>query len=473
MRIALLSNVTIDALARMLPRHDVWTAPGFGAWAEMALASDELAAFNPQVVFLLLDRSHAHVDESMVPVVKEKLEARLPLTTVIVVDLEDLSVEVPGFYDERMWQLASQPWGISGLKAIAGEIERLVGVMQSGAKKVLAVDFDGVLWEGIIGEDGVDGIEPRTALQKWLLGLKARGVVLVGLSKNNATDVEPVWKDERMYLSKDDFAAMRVDWNEKSRNLTAVAQELNLGIDSFVFIDDNPAECAAMSAQLPMVAVAECPYEDDSLPSFLRHIERLYFPEFRLTSEDKAKTAQYQAEAARRAHAKDLTIDDYLASLEIWVDVHPVRAEEFPRVAQLSQKTNQFNVATNRYSMDDVAKLSADPRCIVLSVCSGDRFGDLGLIAFVAVRIHDEKAEVLDFVMSCRAMNRRIEFSIVENLEQRLASMGVREIAAVWKRTLKNAPVECLFEALGYEVVASGPDEKHYRRSLKNGNNRT
>ena len=466
MRIALLSNVTIDALARMLPGHEVWTAPGYGAWAEAALASEDLAEFNPQAVFLLLDRSHCSVDVDLVPVAKAKLEARLPLATVVVVDLEDLSAGTSGFYDERMWQLASQPWGLSGLKAIAGEIGRLIGLMRSGARKVLAVDFDGVLWDGLIGEDGVDGITPRTGLQKWLLGLKARGVVLVGLSKNNASDVEPVWKDDRMVLSKDDFVAMRVDWNEKSGNLTAVAQELNLGQDAFVFLDDNPVERAEMSSRLPMVAVPQWPDEDDALPAFLRHVERLYFPELRVTGEDRAKTAQYQAEAARRALAKDVTIDDYLASLAIWVDVHPVRDEEVPRVAQLSQKTNQFNVSTNRYTMEEVAKLASDPSCIVLAVRSGDRFGDLGLIAFVAVRLHGEKAAVLDFVMSCRAMNRRIEFSIEEDLERRLASMGVREVEAVWKRTQKNAPVERLFEELGYEVVVGGPDEKHYRRSL-------
>ncbi|MBO6167236.1 MAG: HAD-IIIC family phosphatase [Kiritimatiellae bacterium] len=462
MRIALLSNVSVDALARMLPGHEVWTPPGFGAWAETAFAPEGLAAFRPEAIFLLLDRSHGKLDDCVASVAKEKLEAAFPLATAAIVDLEDLATEAPDFYDERMWLLASQPWSLNGLKAIANEIDRLAGLMRTGAKKALALDFDGVLWDGVAGEDGAVGIKPIKPLQDWLLRLKERGVILVGLSKNNAEDVEPLWKDPRMAVGKGDFAAMRVDWNGKAANLAAIAKELNLGLDAFVFLDDNPAERAEMSAKLPMVETPDWPMEIDRLSQFLRHVERLYFPAFRLTQEDKEKTAQYQAEAERRALAADATIKDYLASLEIWVDVHPLRDEEIPRVAQLSQKTNQFNVATNRYTADEIAALGRD--ALVLSVHSGDRFGDLGLIAFVAARYHGGKASIIDFVMSCRAMNRRIEFAIEEELEKRLAALGVSEIAAAWKRTAKNKPVESLFEALGYTLTEAAPDEKHYRK---------
>ena len=456
-------------MARMLPEHDVWTAPGYGAWVETALSPEGLAAFAPQAVFLLLDRSHGGVDESMVPVAKRSLEDKLPLATVAVVDLEDLADETPGFYDERLWRLASQPWSLAGLKSIASEIERLIGCMHSGTRKVLAVDFDGVLWSGVIGEDGVSGISPRLELQRWLLALKARGIVLVGLSKNNAGDVEEIWRDARMLVGKEDFVAMRVDWNPKVDNLIAVAGELNLGLESFVFLDDSAAERVAMSARLPMVAVPDWPAGGDALPKFLRHIERLYFPELRVTAEDRVKTSQYQAEVARRTLAKDVSIDEYLASLGIWVDVHEARDDEFPRVAQLSQKSNQFNVATNRYTIDEVAKLAEDGKNLILTVYSGDRFGDLGLIAFAVAQRAGEKASITDFVMSCRAMSRRIEFTIEKELERRLAALGVREIAAAWKRTAKNAPVENLFDAFGYEVVSSGPDEKRYRLMLPVG----
>lgn len=464
MRIALLSNVTIDALARMLPRHEVWIAPGYGAWAETSLAPEGLVAFNPQAVFLLLDRSHGSIDESMAAVAKRKLEDALPLATVIVVDLEDLAACTEGFYDERMWLLASQPWSLAGMNAIADEVERLLAMMRSGAKKVLAVDLDGVLWEGVVGEDGPSGIKPRIALQRWLLDLKARGIILAALSKNNESDVEGVWTDGRMAIGKDDFSSMRIDWNDKAQNLVEIAGELNLGPDAFVFLDDNPAERSALSARLPMVAVPEWPANEEDLPKFLRHVERLYFPELRVTEEDREKTSRYKAESRRRELAANATIEDYLSSLEIWVDVHPVREEEFARVAQLSQKSNQFNVTTNRYTTGEVAALAKTH--LVLSVHSGDRFGDLGLIAFVVVRRRDAKAQLLDFVMSCRAMNRRIEFTIEKELERVLAERGIREVSAVWKRTGKNAPVERLFESLGYLLVEETPGEKRYLLDL-------
>lgn len=469
MRIAILSNVTTDILAGMLgARHPVWTAPGFGAWMQMALSPPrELREFSPEAVFILLDPSHGEVDSSLAGVAKAKLEDALPRTTVARVDIEDLAGEEPEFYDERMWHLASQPWSFAGLKAIEGEIERLLGLMRSGAKKVLALDFDGVLWKGAIGEDGVDGIVQHHDFQRAIKALKERGVILAGLSKNNADDVAPAWSDPRMVLKEDDFVSMRIDWRDKAENLATVAKELNLGPDAFVFLDDNPAERANMAAKLPEVAVPEFPAGVENLPRFIRHVERLYFPEFRLTDEDKKRTALYREESVRRAIAANATIEDYLKSLEIRVDVHPLREEEIQRVAQLSQKTNQFNIATNRYGADEIAKFAADRDRLVLVAHSSDKFGDLGLVAFANVKLAGDKADIVDFVMSCRAMNRRIEFMVERELEERLASLGIAEIAAVWKRTPKNAPVENLFESFGYELVENAGDFKRYRLHCK------
>ena len=457
MRIALLSNVTVEVLAGMLKKeHSIWSPPGFGAWMETALnPPSELKAFNPEAIFLLLDSSHASFDTASCAAAKSALEAAFPLATVIVPDLEDLADEVGGFYDERMWKVGAMPWSMMGLRAVRGEINRLLRAMKGERKKVLSIDFDNTLWAGIVGEDGPSGVCPFAEFQRGLRALRERGVLLVGLSKNNAADVEPIWNNSRMVLKRDDFAALRVDWNDKAANLAVVAKELNLGIDSFVFIDDNPAERAQMRALLPEVAVPDFPTTEQDLPKFLRRVARLYFPEMRLTEEDKAKTAQYRAESARRDFASGLSVDDYLKGLEIWADIHPVREPEIPRVAQLSQKTNQFNVLTNRYTVDDIARFVHDASHLIVSVHAGDRFGDQGLVAFVHAIVDGDEATILDWVMSCRTMNRRLEFAVEDRVEAALLARGVKKLHASWRKTLKNAPVARLFDSFGFTMEES------------------
>lgn len=464
MRIALLSNVTVEVLAGMLKKeHALWLPTGFGAWMETALnPPSELKDFNPEAVFLLLDSSHATFDDASCRIAKTTLEATFPLATIIIPDLGDLADEVGAFYDERMWKLGSMPWSLKGLRAIKEEINRLLRAMKGERKKVLALDFDNTLWRGVIGEDGASGVVPFTEFQRGIKALRERGVLLAGLSKNNVADVEPIWCDSRMVLKREDFAALRIDWNDKVTNLADVARDLNLGTDSFVFVDDNPAEREQMRAMRPEVAVPEFPVDERVLPKFLRRIARLYFPEMRLTAEDKAKTEQYRAESARRDFAVGLSVDDYLKGLEIWADIHPVQASEIPRVAQLSQKTNQFNVLTNRYSVDDIVQFAHDDNHLLLTVHAGDRFGEQGLVAFVHVAVVGGEAEILDWVMSCRTMNRRLEFAVEDRVEAMLSARGVTTLRATWRKTAKNEPVARLFDQFGFTLVDSTEEIRHY-----------
>lgn len=468
MRIAILSNVTVEVLAGMLKKeHSLWLPSGFGAWIETSLnPSQEMISFDPEVVFLLLDSSHATFDARTLPKAKSSLESAFPNATVIIPDLEDLADEVGAFFDERMWKVGSMPWSMKGLRAIKVEINRLLRAMRGERKKVLALDFDNTLWSGVIGEDGVEGIRPYTDFQRAIKALKERGVILVGLTKNNLADVEPVWKDARMALKRDDFALLKIDWNDKAENLASAAKELNLGIDSFVFVDDNPAEREQMKARLLDVVVPEFPQNRAMLTKFLRRVARLYFPELRLTDEDRRKTAQYREESARREFAATLSVDDYLKGLEMWADVHQIADAEIPRVAQLSQKTNQFNVLTNRYTLDEVKNFAHDEGRVLLTVHSGDRFGDQGLVAFVQAVVDGGVATIVDWVMSCRTMNRRLEFAVEERLEAELARRGVGRVFASWRRTLKNAPVENLFKAFGFDIVETSADEKKYVLSM-------
>ena len=467
MRIAVLSNVTTEVLAGLLRKeHDVWLPPGFGAWMETALdPPDGLVAFNPDAVFLLLDSSFAPFAAEGVATAKAALERAFPVAAVIVPDLADLADATGGFTDDRMWKLASMPWSMRGLRAIAAEMDRLLRVAREGSpRKALALDFDGTLWAGTIGEDGPEGIRPFAAFQRELKALADRGVVLVGLSKNNPADVEPAWSDPRMVLKREDFAALRIGWDGKPAGLMSAAMELNLGVGAFVFVDDSPAERAQMAAALPEVAVPEVAADADEagLLRLLRRLSRLHFPEMRVTEEDRRRAARYSEEAARRGFAAGLSADEYLAGLGIFVDAHEARPDEFARVAQLSQRTNQLNAMTNRYSPEDVARLASDPRHLLFAAGAGDRFGDLGIVAFVLARVVGEEAVFVDWAMSCRAMNRRIEHAVEERVEEMLAARGVSVVRAAWRRTPRNAPAERLFDSLGFSVEESGADSKKY-----------
>ena len=451
MKIAILSNATVEMLARMLgDEHAVWTPPGFGAWVEIALAPPaDLISFSPDIIAILLDEKFSNDDaRNRIDDAVALLAATFPKTKVVVPDLKTIFSDLgDAAYDERMWELAKMPWSMDALL----EIRKLF----TPVKKVLALDLDNTLWKGVVSEDGVDAIEPNELLQRKALMLKECGIVLVALSKNNPEDVAPALRDARMLLHEDDFAAMRVNWDAKSLNLSDVARELNVGIDSFVFVDDNPGNRAEMRASLPEVTIT--PFPPDL---------SLYFHSAVLTDEDRMRTAHYKAESLRRKEASRLSLDDYLRSLNIKNEIHLITEEEFARVAQLAQKTNQFNVCTNRWTEDDVRAFAADSRHAIFTLHSSDRFGDLGLVAFVHATIDGDAAEIVDWVMSCRAMNRRIEFVMEDEVERALALRGVKKISAAWKRTAKNNPVENLFESFGFELLESTPDLRRYKRLI-------
>ena len=322
-------------------------------------------------------------------------------------------------------------------------------------KKVVALDLDGTLWEGVVGEDGVDAIRPRTAFLSELKALKERGVLLTILSKNNADDVRAAFDAGAFApLAEGDFLFPQTNWAPKSENLLRVAQSLGLGLDAFVFVDDNPAERLEMKARLPEVAVAAFP------PTLAA-----YFPVGAVTAEDRRKTEAYREEAARRQFlaSRPAAATDVWGALGCWLDVHRARPDEAARIAQLSQKANQFSVCTNRYSAAEVEGLvRGEDDARVYAVCAGDQFGDQGLVAFAVVR----DAEIVDFTMSCRVAGRGLETRAWAEMARDLRAQGVGRVRARWRRTAKNAPVADLFDRLGFDCVADGPDERRFSRDL-------
>jgi len=460
MKLAILSNVTTSILEGMLRKdHAVWSPPGFGGWMETALnPPEDLRAFKPEAIYILLDRhfedARAWTEEELSSA-KASLAAAFPNAPVVVPDLASLAADFgEAYHDAKMWKLGRMPFSMTALR----EIKKLFGI-----KKVLALDLDNTLWRGVVGEDGVEGVAPDVEFQRKVKACKDRGVVLTVLSKNNPEDVEPMWNDPRMVLKKGDFVAFGINWDNKAVNLGKMAAELNLGRDSFVFVDDNPAERAQMRAVCPEVCVTGFPPDLCAC-----------FPRYETTAEDAQKTEQYLAEAARKRFAGGLTPEEYLKGLEIWTDIHEIRDEEIQRVAQLSQKTNQFNVCTNRHSAEEIEEFSRRSDCLLLTLHAGDRFGDQGLVAFVLAFVDpprdsessERSATIADWVMSCRVMNRRIEFAVQAEVERRLRERGVTVLRAAWRQTQRNAPVRNLYDTFGFECVREGDDRKEYVKTL-------
>ena len=439
MKIALLSNVTIEVLAGMLRReHALWVQPGFDTWRQVALEPPaDLVRFDPDVIAVLLDGRFCAVDATVLESARGALAVAFPKASVLVPDLARLSGDFgAAFYDERMWRLGAMPWSLTGLRTLA----RLFGV-----KKVVAVDLDGTLWDGVLAEDGVDGVCPRLEFQRQLKELKERGVLLVALSKNNAEDVEAIWSDSRMVLRKGDFIAVVASWEPKADNLAKVARELNVGEDAFVFVDDNPAERAEMRAKRPMVAVSDFP------PQLA-----VWFPPRTVTHEDVRKTELYRAEAERKRFGEGKSVGDYLSGLGLWAEMRPLAESDVARVAQLSQKSNQFNPTTHRYTEVEIGSFVGLGDRVFLTVRAGDRFGEQGLVGYVQARISGAGAEIVDFVLSCRVMGRTLEIALEERIERELLARGVVEVRARYEPTAKNAPVADLFPRLGYREVSAG-----------------
>lgn len=332
---------------------------------------------------------------------------------------EVLSREVDGFVDERMRKLAGSKYSRQGLKAIVDEFQ---WETLKAPKKVLAVDADNTLWRGILSEDGAQNLRPFTVFQSGLAQLRNEGVVIVLLSKNDdffaSSDAVP--------LDLTLFSAHRVNWSPKAGNLLEICRELKLSPDAVVFVDDNPHERAQMKAHLPEVTIAPFngfPEGETRMAEaqFVRRLKEYFFFAAGITEEDRLRAADYARVKTREA---------YLGDLKIWVKGARASADDLDRLAQMAGKTNQFNATTIRRTREELAALL--PRTFVFR--SGDRFGEQGLICYIIV--DETKERITDFVMSCRAMGRKIEFAALEYVEQVLG----HRLAIDCVETAKNKP---------------------------------
>ena len=342
-------------------------------------------------------------------------------------------------------------------------LKKEIDAIDNKRKKCLVLDLDNTLWGGILGEDGIEGIQigntyPGNAFldfQKSLLELSKNGILLTICSKNNETDVLDVWlKNPLMLIKKDQLAAWRINWNNKADNIVELSEELNLGLDSFVFIDDSITERELVKQMLPMVEVPDFPSQAYLLPDFFRKICVEHFQIYQLTDEDRTKTMQYKTNAERLSFQKKFTsFDDYLRSLKIVLEIQELNAMNLSRIAQMTQKTNQFNLTAKRYNDGEIKKLDANGAkiyCIGVS----DRFGDSGITGAAIVNLHkNTRHAVIDsFLLSCRVLGKGIENEFLKFVLCQLEEHGIQQVESFYIPTSRNEQVGNFYDKNGFKL---------------------
>jgi FkbH-like protein len=398
--------------------------------------------------------------------------------STLLLDLADVQSHVgrANFLDRRYWHSAQFPFTAAAAHEFARRVLAVGSVLKTPKAKVIVLDADNTLWGGVIGEDGMDGIAlgpeyPGNAyreFQRRILDFQQRGFILAMCSKNNPADVDEVLhKHPHMILRDHHFAARRVNWLPKPDNLVALAEELNLGLESFIFVDDSDHECATVRDRLPQVEVVQVPKRAVEVAGCLDHVARLEV--LSLTREDLDKTEMYAQERERREileHAANASTNanDYLARLGMKMRITLSPAAHVQRLAQLTQKTNQFNLTTRRYDEQQMRLFIDDAdNWLVADFSLADTFGDAGIVGLAMFRLTSTTTAELDnFLMSCRVIGRQAESAFLHSLLRLLAQRGVAEVVADYLPTAKNPLVRDFLPREGFEAGADG----RFRRQL-------
>jgi len=370
------------------------------------------------------------------------------------------------WHDEQKWIAARMPLAASHLIHLAHEWLRFLVPVTGRTAKVLVVDLDNTLWGGVIGEDGMNGIRlgpeypgaAYQALQRTLLDLRHRGILLAVCSKNNLEDaMEVLEKHPGMLLKPEHFAAIRINWGDKQQNLREIAAELSLGTEALAFLDDNPMERAQVRAALPEITVIDLPADPSDHATAVR--DSPVFERLSLSPEDRQRTALYTTEQQRAlSEATFSSKEDFFRSLEQEAEIATVTSATLARVAQLTQKTNQFNLTTRRYSEPQIAEIAARPGWQVFSLSLRDRFGDHGLVGVAITHADGDACEIDTFLLSCRVIGRTVETALLSHLAEQALDAGLKSMRGWFLPTRKNAPARHFFAQHGFKPESSNGD---------------
>ena len=372
--------------------------------------------------------------------------------------------------DPKMFYLAKILWTDDFLSVVANEFIRYAIGILGQSKKCLILDLDNTLWGGVIGEDGVEGIkvgigdpisEAFLAFQRKIIDIKNRGIILAICSKNNPEDaLEAFQKKVEMPLQIDDFSSVEINWNPKHINIQKIAKDLNIGTESLVFVDDNPAECSLVQQMLPEVTTLLLPPDS---ASYVRAIDEiLALEKLEVLADDLVKTEQYiQNKKRQEAHDNIGDLNAYLYSLESKVNIKIASDQDLNRVHQLFSKTNQFNLTTIRYSVSDIEKFHKSNMYQIILVSAQDKFGHLGTIGQCLLKISNEVIEIDSFILSCRAMGRGIETALTNFIKSKyLIGHTSLKLVGTYIPSKKNIPIKAFLESQGLKLIHESDDGK-------------
>jgi FkbH-like protein len=377
----------------------------------------------------------------------------------------------------RYWYAAKYPFATSMIPLYADNVMRIVAAQMGRSRRVLVLDLDNTMWGGFVGDDGIEGLalgngsplgEAHAALQRMALSLKQRGIILCVSSKNDeAIALDAFRNHPEMILKEDDIVAFRVNWDDKAANIKAIADAIDLGLDAFVFLDDNPAERKRVRDALPAVAVPELP--EDPSDWFAVFQAAGYFEQADFSKEDQLRAGFYKANALRVAQLERIgDHDDYLLSLGMTLSIAQFDTAGRKRIAQLISKSNQFNLTTRRYSEAEISAMQSDAAVFTIQARLLDIFGDNGMISAVICRQTATRPcwEVDTWIMSCRVLGRRVEEALLQYLVQQARLRGITEIIGHYIPTAKNGLVRDHFSRLGFIQIDSQNGETAWQLSV-------
>ncbi len=405
---------------------------------------------------------------------------KFKLTNLKIVDIDKIiaNLGVQNAIDLRSYHSKKTIYTIDFFKLYTKYINSYLLALTGKLKKVIVLDCDNTLWGGVLGEDGIDGIKlsETTAVgsiflevQHTLLNAYNSGILLCLCSKNNLNDVEEVLQSHtNMILRKNNIIISKCNWQEKYLNIKEIAKELNLGLESIVFIDDSNFELTQMKSMLPEVTCIKVPENLYEYAALINQSLSMYF-NFELTVEDRNRNSLYKQNIERDVlKQKFQTIEDYLVSLQIEVEVNINDLLNTARISQLTQKTNQFNLNTKRYSEKEIEEFIISNNYDVYSFTINDKFGSNGITAIVIIEFHSNYECSIDtFLMSCRIIGRNIEFVILDFIAEILKTKGILQIKATYIKSQKNIQVENFYEKANFKLVENSNNKKAYAISLE------
>ncbi len=367
------------------------------------------------------------------------------------------------WYDRRLWHLAKYALSYEAIPYLAHNIAALIKSLLGKSRKCLVLDLDDTLWGGVVGDDGVEGLQigRETALgeayvefQEYVRILRGKGIILAVCSKNELESAHEGFSHPGNVLHPDDFAAFKVNWNPKHENIKDIASELNIGRESLVFIDDNRVERELVKSQLPEVAVTAT---DEGVSAYIDVIDKAgYFETVSLSDEDLRRSQLYVENAKRTAlQQKFSNYEDFLRSLEMEALIKKFDLISLDRITQLLNKTNQFNLTGRRYNHSEVVSIADNTDYVALYGKLTDRFGDNGIVSVIIGVIKDRQVEIEAWIMSCRVFKREMEFAMFDEFIRECDRRGMESIRGSYRKTAKNNIVKDLYQTLGF--VPEGP----------------